>query len=367
METLKSNVSVWTLALFGALPSLAKGVDTLLDFIGLAGIPSDLVVWRDLISLSMNWTVGILLIGMALALVASVGSKPFQIKLRRPTQRDTPLQHASFYIVSHRWPSSQEKPFTETLIGTDISNALQKLRQAALDGQLKIWGRLKHDTVFVEVEPSFWKENDIDFLSAYMGQKTPDRPISKSFEDGDGRYAEFQVSKAQVESMWAPQVENSVVHPPFKIKAWHGAIAVAAMLMIVGIFSGETKKNENASFLKYIWEPLTAKESTDIVEKLRPLESVKIVLSCSQLECRDLAQSLKSTFKQAGWSDTELSVGGIDSLGIEGFAIYPIDDNAKTLRKIIESSTDISVSLFGEERKATDFPATYITIGSKPF
>jgi hypothetical protein len=366
MRAFKSNLPAWTIAILGALPTFAKGVDRVLDFIGLAGIPSDLIVWRNLIGLSMNWTVGVLLVGMVLAFAASVWSKPYQKNLRRPTQRDTPLQHASFFIVSHRWPGPQEKPFTETLLGTDVSNALQKLRQAALDGQLKIWGRLKHDSVFAEVEPSFWKENDIDFLNAYMGQKTPDKPISKSFEDGEGKYAEFQVSKSQVESIWGPQVENPIIDTPFKFKVWHSAIAVAAILIIVGIFSGEAKK-EDASFMKYIWKPLTEKESADIVEKLRPLVSTKIVLSCSQLECRDLVQSLKSTFKQAGWSDTELSVGGVDTLGIDGVAIYPQDATSRTLREIIEASTDISVALYGEERKATDYPATYISIGPKPF
>lgn len=366
MQTLKSNLAVWTLTFLSSLPALAKGADRLLDLIGLAGIPSDLIVWRDLIGLSMNWTVGLLLIGMALAFGASLWPKLFQKNLRRPTQRDTPLQHASFYIVSHRWPSPQEKPFTETLFGADISNALQELRQAALDGQLKIWGRLKHDTVFAEVEPSFWKENDIDFLSAYMGQKTPDKPVSKSFEDGDGKYAEFQVSKTQVESIWAHKVKNPVTDPPYKFGAWHGAIAVAAILTILGIFSGEAKK-EDASFMKYIWKPLTEKESVDVIEKLRPLVSTKIVLSCSQLECRDLVQSLKGAFKQAGWSDTELSVGGVDTLGIDGVAIYPQDATSRMLREIIESSTDISVTLYGEERKATDYPATYISIGPKPF
>jgi hypothetical protein len=366
MGVFKSNLPVWMLAILSALPPLAKGVARLLDFIGLAGIPSDLIVWRNLIGLSMNWTVGILLVGMALAFAASVWLKPFRKIPHRAMQRDIPLQHASFFIVSHRWPSPQEKPFTETLIGTDVSNALQKLRQAALDGQLKIWGRLKHDSVFAEVEPSFWKENDIDFLSAYMGQNTPDKPFSKSFEDGEGRYAEFQVSKSQVESIWGPSVENLVIDAPFKFRAWHSAIAVAAILVIVGIFSGETKK-EDASFMKYIWKPLTEKESTDIVEKLRPLVSSKIVLSCSQLECRDLAQSLKSAFKQAGWSDTELSVGGVDTVGIDGVAIYPQDAISRTLREIIETSTDMSVTLYGEERKVTDYPATYISIGPKPF
>ena len=125
------------------------------------------------------------------------------------------------------------------------------------------------------------------------------------------------------------------------------------------------EEDVQATIAKDFWTPLTDMESNALIEKLRPLASSKIVLTCSQIECRDLARSVRNAFEKAGWRDMNLSVGGIESLGIEGISISPLDETSRKLREIIESSTDLSVALSEHVRLETDYPATYIAIGPK--
>lgn len=168
------------------------------------------------------------------------------------------------------------------------------------------------------------------------------------------------------------QINRQAASSPHDVRLdrdWVLSIAVAAgtLLMVFLIFDRPSHEGLTPSDIADgYWEPLTSREIASLSAKLGAVESVPIVVSCAQQSCRALARSLVEAFQSASWTNVQSSVGGIDAVGIEGIVIFPIDETSRTLRKMIEENTSLSIDLTGEERNSGSYPATFITIGTKP-
>ena len=125
--------------------------------------------------------------------------------------------------------------------------------------------------------------------------------------------------------------------------------------------------NQNQESMEGFWKPLTNEEQAAVVRQLNSTTEFEVVISCDQISCRALTLSLLETFKSANWKHVRASIGGMDQIGMEGISVSPVDSNALKLKELIEVSSGLKVSLFGEKRQPNSDPAVLISIGQKPF
>jgi hypothetical protein len=115
--------------------------------------------------------------------------------------RDTKLGDAIAYIVTRKWDS---KPTENSDDAKQMNEALAKLRQAALDEDLRVWGRNYTSSIYEPIDPYYWAKYEVDFLSLF-------RPEAHVFEDAlpNPNYRGLMVSKAEIEALWPPQTPQS--------------------------------------------------------------------------------------------------------------------------------------------------------------
>ena len=123
-----------------------------------------------------------------------------------PAKRDVWLLDALFYIVTRQWG---EQPRFENDVEhiNQIHDACRDVGQAALDGDLPIWGRRGYSGMQEKLPPEYWKHYQIDVLQV-MGLSDPEElTVEKTSHASPpwGRYEALMTCRARIEQAWPPE------------------------------------------------------------------------------------------------------------------------------------------------------------------
>jgi hypothetical protein len=118
------------------------------------------------------------------------------------TVRDTEMHFALAYVETGRWdirfadivmkPGAPDKGFSPV-----------EMRQAALDGDIRIWGRASQSGPHVLIPAGYWEIWQIDWYSALESKCRTD--IAETGHYGGTKYYDLMVSKAEIEKRWPPE------------------------------------------------------------------------------------------------------------------------------------------------------------------
>ena len=78
------------------------------------------------------------------------------------------------------------------------------VRQAALDGEIRIWGKLSHYGPHSLIPADYWKIWHIEWFSTLKGESESE--IAEIGYSGGEKYYDLMVSKAEIEKKW-PSIE----------------------------------------------------------------------------------------------------------------------------------------------------------------
>jgi hypothetical protein len=116
-------------------------------------------------------------------------------------KRDTKMSEALAYVVAGKWGLSYLEVIGNHDKFGNSTFALVEMRQAALDSQVRVWGRTSNNGPFVEIPPQYWGVWQIEVFSALSstGCKTE---IAEIGHYGGTQYYELMVSKTEVGNRW---------------------------------------------------------------------------------------------------------------------------------------------------------------------
>jgi hypothetical protein len=124
---------------------------------------------------------------------------------------------------------------------------------------------------------------------------------------------------------------------------------------------------DNKMVLEGVWPALSSDQIESLEARLKQIDKTELVVSCSELSCRPLAISFLNAFQSSGWANTRGSPGGIESIGIDGIAIYPIDARANQIKEAIEAATGLQITVpENEARGANNDGPIVISVGLRP-
>src|ERR1700722_4020342 len=88
------------------------------------------------------------------------------------------------------------------------------------------------------------------------------------------------------------------------------------------------------------WAPLTSDEISALQSQLMKIPSEPVVIGCETADCKDLAESFGTAFKNAGWANVSFSYhGGFGITGFTGLIIYPAEErSARIIKRRVASS-----------------------------
>jgi len=131
-------------------------------------------------------------------------------------RRDKTINQCVHYIINSDWDGSGEKlPGNANFY--QIEDALLTIRQQALDGSIKLWG--KRDDIWETISNEFWRTNKIEFsispkivlrslpFSELMGSK-------KQFESIDWKGCRMKSSVETFGDLWRKRTTNLPDEPP---------------------------------------------------------------------------------------------------------------------------------------------------------
>lgn len=117
------------------------------------------------------------------------------------------------------------------------------------------------------------------------------------------------------------------------------------------------------------WEPLTSNEISSLRAKLVKITPEPVIIACETPNCKNLAESFGTAFREADWQDVKFIFhGGLGITGAYGLAVNPGDEQTAAIIEAIESTTTLKVqppSYMRNQIKAD--PGVFFVIGSKPF
>jgi hypothetical protein len=110
-------------------------------------------------------------------------------------KRDKSFDEAVTYIVTGHWGGNVARATMDGLF--EDNNAIQRLRQAAVDGDIRVWAKQSpNSAVHVEIEPVFWETHQPDFMEFLRGGS---RTESAELGATNERYFDLMVSRAEIE------------------------------------------------------------------------------------------------------------------------------------------------------------------------
>lgn len=116
----------------------------------------------------------------------------------RKAKRDVGVSEAVAYVSFREWG----KRFIDAAGSSDVDAvaSLREFQQAALDGDVSIWGKHPPSEIFDLIQAGFWSRHQIEWFGLLKGNPTTEPTISAS--DGGNAPESLMTSRQQVEATW---------------------------------------------------------------------------------------------------------------------------------------------------------------------
>lgn len=120
---------------------------------------------------------------------------------KRPSgPRDVPLPEGIVWVLKRQWDGSFAEA-VNTEMGP-LGNAASAVRQAAADGEIRVWGKPSRTSVHVEIRPEFWIDHQPDWMSLITGESSTEPTEHHALHE---RYFDLMVSRADFTRKWRPR------------------------------------------------------------------------------------------------------------------------------------------------------------------
>ena len=118
-----------------------------------------------------------------------------------PVKRDVSLDEAFAYLGNKKWGASfKGEILGDTPAPEDTLNRLDIVRQAAVDKEITVWGKLQSRLPWVKIPADYWETWQIDYMSILKGSVTTEKSVNLSnYRD---KYLELMGSKTEFQRKW---------------------------------------------------------------------------------------------------------------------------------------------------------------------
>lgn len=82
-----------------------------------------------------------------------------------------------------------------------LEKPIETFRQAAAQGDLRVWGRRESDDLYVLIDQSFWERNTLD-MEALIGFMADARTVQIAGDEDDEQFHGIMVNRSEVERVW---------------------------------------------------------------------------------------------------------------------------------------------------------------------
>ncbi|MEH6702405.1 hypothetical protein [Parasphingorhabdus sp.] len=111
------------------------------------------------------------------------------------SKRDKSLDEAITYILVGRWGGNVARASMDGKL--EGSSVIQRIRQAAVDGRVRIWGKQNpNSAIHKEIEAVFWETHQPEFLEFLRGRS---RTEAAELGASNERYYDLMISRAEIE------------------------------------------------------------------------------------------------------------------------------------------------------------------------
>ena len=116
-------------------------------------------------------------------------------------KRDTKMSQAMAYVMLRQWGKNFMQAISEPE-QSDGATVPYELRQAALDGDVLVWGKISSTSPYIDIPKDYWKKWGIEWFSSL---KNESKTENESGLMGGEIYYDLMVSKAEIEKKWPPK------------------------------------------------------------------------------------------------------------------------------------------------------------------
>jgi hypothetical protein len=170
--------------------------------------------------------------------------------------RDEWFQDAVCFALYGHWPTAGENVFQEPDVIEKVGSIVEQMRELAGEGNFLVWGKAHEYRLYELIQPSFWINNQIDYMSLWGPPKTPKTEQITGIRNTDAVYRALMVSRAQVEAVWSPPTG-------YIQQAATGAIASLSMVV--------TRVNQPLrDAARIAFETIQGTDSEEVISGLNP-------------------------------------------------------------------------------------------------
>ena len=207
-----TTVSVWIAAVFIAvregadktnvLPGLVRAMSGTFSYLPLGVLLLAAVVY--LVNLWRAQRAPLLAGEAPSPSLPSHANAPDAAAMERAGRRDITISEGVCWIVFRRWGLTVQTDGGGHL--DHLVAAIDEVRQAALDGNVHIWGKINRSGVHHRILPAFWSDNRIEHASIYDPNPIATAHTACEHLRPRERYMDLMASRAEFESEWTSLV-----------------------------------------------------------------------------------------------------------------------------------------------------------------
>jgi hypothetical protein len=110
------------------------------------------------------------------------------------------VEEGTGWIVFQRWGATPDTDGDGHL--KELTHAVDLIRQAALDGDVRVWGKVNRTGPYLEIPREFWADHYIDHVTVYMPSDAYPTATRCEHKHPEARYIELMVSRTEFEKAW---------------------------------------------------------------------------------------------------------------------------------------------------------------------
>lgn len=188
-----------------AVKILATLLGLLMDLLGITSIPDQLAAWGEWLEKLKPYTdngylrIGLILAGLLLIYLANRKSWAFSRESNglKPQQYITVCEAIEYIINDSKWGRKEKE------LGDIFGEAAGAMRQAALNGDIEVRGRLENSSEYELIDRHYWETGEFALIDCMNPDVRDARSRSRSaYDHFVPEYVGLRVDRRQIGLVW---------------------------------------------------------------------------------------------------------------------------------------------------------------------
>lgn len=133
-----------------------------------------------------------------------------EVGIAAEVKRDISLLDAIHRAATGEWKVCDFDELAEGKIN-EFVGVLEKIQQAAFDGDLPIWGKQARSDVWRPIPPEYWEYHGIDWFSMLKGEPENLKTEAKKTTRNVGVWWELMTSRKRVDELWPTKTKDEAL------------------------------------------------------------------------------------------------------------------------------------------------------------